>query len=129
VLTFAPRIRISVCTTRVDMRKSFDGLAVAAREIVGGDPLSGHLFVFFNRGADICKALWWASGGFCLFAKRLARGRFKLPAATPDAKHVVMDAAEFALILEGLDLRDAHRCKRWEPPGENISSPGNIRAG
>jgi transposase len=118
-----------VCTTRVEMRKSFDGLAVAAREIVGGDPLSGHLFVFFNRTADICKALWWASGGFCLFAKRLARGRFKLPATAVGATHLVMDAAELALILEGLDLSNAHRRTRWEPPSGNISSPGNIRAG
>lgn len=102
--------------TRVDMRKSFDGLAHAAREVVGQDPLSGHIFVFFNRSADICKALWWASGGFCIFAKRLARGRFKLPKAKPDAGCVVMDATELALILEGLDLTNAKRRKRWEPP-------------
>jgi len=128
VLTFAPKISVSLCTTGVDMRKSFDGLAIAARSLIGADPMSGHLFVFFNRHADICKVLWWASGGFCIFAKRLARGRFKLPRLSSDATHVVMDATDLALILEGLDLTNARRRKRWEPPRhqQEITATRNI---
>ena|GEM_PF-5031033 len=34
------------------MRRSLDGLAVMTREIIWEDPLSGHLFVFFNRRRD-----------------------------------------------------------------------------
>ncbi len=33
----------------IDMRKQIDGLAGAALLTVGGDPLSGHVFLFFNR--------------------------------------------------------------------------------
>lgn len=29
----------------VDLRKSFDGLAVIARQVVRQDPMAGHLFV------------------------------------------------------------------------------------
>jgi len=116
VLTLAPTVSLYVCTAPIDMRKSFNGLAIASQQTIGGDPLSGRLFVFFNRNRNICKALWWASGGYCIFAKRLARGRFRVP-SDPSAgqKHVEMDAAELALILEGIDLVATKKRPRWNP--------------
>jgi transposase len=39
-------VQVWVATTPVDMRKSFDGLAEVVRSFLGGDPLSGSLFVF-----------------------------------------------------------------------------------
>jgi hypothetical protein len=33
-------VRILVCTVPQDMRKSFDGLALAARQVLGEDPQS-----------------------------------------------------------------------------------------
>ena len=39
-------VRIWVATRPVDMRKGFDGLAEVVRAFLGGDPLSGDLFVF-----------------------------------------------------------------------------------
>ena len=115
MLTLASSIRVYVCTQSVDMRKSFDGLSIAARHVVGGDPLGGHLFVFFNRRADLCKVLWWSSGGFCLFAKRLSRGRFRQPTPIAGANHVELGSTELGLILEGIDLRDIKKRTRWEP--------------
>ena len=116
MLSLAPAVWLYVCTTPVDMRRSFNGLAICVRQMFGKDPVSGNLFVFFNRRSDICKALWWASGGFCIFAKRLAKGSFKLP-QTPPARqqYVEMSAAELSLILEGIDIRNARRRKRWNP--------------
>lgn len=116
MLTLPPTVRLYVCTERVDMRKSFDGLAIAARELVGGDPLSGHLFFFFNRRGDICKAVWWSAGGYCLFGKRLAKGRFRVPAPPGRGKsHVELEAGELALLLAGIDLRDTRKRTRWSP--------------
>lgn len=116
MLTLAPTVRLYVCTTPIDPRKSFNGLAIASQQTIGGDPLCGRLFVFFNRNRNICKALWWASGGYCLFAKRLARGRFHVPTEPPPGQqHVEMDAAELALILEGIDLAATKRRVRWNP--------------
>ncbi len=116
MLTLAPTVQFYVYTTPIDMRRSFNGVAISTRELIGGNPLSGELFVFFNRGRTICKALWWASGGFCLFAKRLSRGRFRVPTEPPlGQQHVEMDAAELALILEGIDLSGAERLVRWKP--------------
>jgi transposase len=119
VLTLAPTVRLYVCTVAIDMRRSFNGLAISTRELIGGDPLSGQLFVFFNRNRNICKALWWASGGFCVFAKRLSRGRFRVPSEPPiGQQHVEMDAADLALILEGIDLAASKRQVRWHPKRE-----------
>lgn len=121
-------VRILVCTQPVDMRKSFDGLANAARLLMSEDPLSGHLFVFFNRRGDHIRVLYWDHGGFMLVCKRLEQGTFRLPwSGVADdcsvlASHHVIASAELALILEGIDLRGARRRKRWSPPipgGEN----------
>src|SRR5688572_3362941 len=42
-------VAIYVATTPIDMRKSFGGLAAAARESLRKDPESGALFVFANK--------------------------------------------------------------------------------
>ncbi len=126
MLSLPPTVKLYVCTTPVDMRKSFSGLAVAAQHIVRENPLCGHLFSFFNRRGDICKTLWWSSGGFCLLAKRLERGRFRIPAEPPDGQqHVEMGVAELTLILEGIDLRGATRRKRWKPTHRKNDSRAN----
>ena len=49
-------VKIFVCTRPVDMRRSFDGLALAAREVIGEDPRSGALFCFVNKRRDRLKA-------------------------------------------------------------------------
>ncbi|KYG01807.1 IS66 family insertion sequence element accessory protein TnpB [Sorangium sp. So ce1151] len=99
------RVAIYVATEPLDLRRSFDGLAAVVREVLRQDPLSGALFLFFNRAADRVKALWWDRSGYCLLYKRLERGTFRAPrAVTPGATSVVIDAAELAKILEGIAL-------------------------
>lgn len=70
------RIRVFVYGRPVDMRKSFTGLIALATQGLGQDPLSGHVLVFISRRGDYVKALYWDRTGFCLWAKRLERGRF-----------------------------------------------------
>lgn len=57
------RMAIYVATERLDLRRSFDGLAGVAREVLREDPLSGALFMFFNKAADRVKILWWGAPG------------------------------------------------------------------
>lgn len=115
MLNLPPSVRLYVCVEPINLQKSFDGLSVAARRVVDADPLSGHLFVFFNRSKDLCKVLWWDRNGYALYAKRLERGRFHVPTAPrPGARHLEMEAAELSLILEGIDLTGARRRPRWE---------------
>ena len=122
MLTLPPAVRIYVAVEPVDIRKSFDGLSAAVREILRNDPLSGHLFVFRNRRADRMKILFWDRSGYCLVYKRLERGTFHLPAeAAAHATHLEMESAELALMLEGIDLRGATRRPRWDPQHARVS--------
>jgi hypothetical protein len=42
--------RIWLAAEPADMRCGFDRLAERVRSVIGADPLSGHLFLFFSRG-------------------------------------------------------------------------------
>lgn len=96
--------RIFVCTQPVDMRMSFDGLAAWARDVLGHNPESGALFLFTGKRATTLKVLRWDKSGYCILYKRLARGVFRMPAATTDATSVLIEPRELALILEGIEL-------------------------
>ncbi len=99
------RMAIYVATERLDLRRSFDGLAGVVREVLREDPLSGALFMFFNKAADRVKILWWDRSGYCLLYKRLERGTFRVPHARESgAKRVTIEAAELGKILEGITL-------------------------
>jgi transposase len=96
------------------MRRSFDGLAAMTQETIEQDPLSGHLFVFFNRRRDRVKILFWDRTGLCIWYKRLEEGVFKLPSGKePDQRSIETSSADLSLILEGIDLAGAKRHKRY----------------
>ena len=114
MLTLPCSVRIYVAAEPVDLRRGFDGLAAAARQLIGADPMSGHVFVFLNRRRNRIKLLVWDRTGFLQVYKRLERGTFTLTTEPRiGQRHVEMDAGELGLMLEGLDLRGARRRKRW----------------
>lgn len=85
----------------VDMRKSFDGLVALVKNTLREDPLSGSLYVFINRRRSYVKLVYWDRTGFCLFAKRLERGRFVLPG---DEETLELSEQAFHLLLDGIVL-------------------------
>ena len=116
MLTLPPSVRIFVCLAPADMRRSLDGLAAMTREIIREDPLSGHLFVFFNRRRDRTKILFWDRSGLCLYYKRLEKGVFRLSEFEHSKRvRAEIEAAELSLILEGIDLSNAKRRVRFIP--------------
>lgn len=79
--------------------------------------MSGHLFIFRNRTADRVKVLYRGGHGLCLWCQRLEAGRYR----SPDPKDateagIELSAAQFAMILDGIDLSRVRRFKRYEPP-------------
>lgn len=119
-------VRVFLCTQATDMRKSFDGLIAATRALIGQDPLSGHLFVFVNGRANYAKVLYWSRGGYCLWAKRLERGRFARAVRTArvgDAPaSVPMTDTELMMWLDGIEIDQVKRRKRFVLPASTSAS-------
>ena len=95
------RVRVFLYGEPVDLRKSFTGLLALTKCSLQQDPLSGHLFVFVNRRGDFVKTLYWDRTGFCLWAKRLERGRFISDWRRIDSRE--LDWTGFKLWLEGIE--------------------------
>lgn len=116
MLTLPPSTRIFLATERIDGRKGIDGLCALVRsQRFSGDPLSGHLFVFFSRRGDRVRVLYWDRDGYVLITKRLERGTFRFPDVGAGEALRDVEAAELLLILGGIDLRAATRRPRWTP--------------
>lgn len=119
MLSLPPAVRVFLASAPVDGRRGIDGLAGLVREHFGEDPLSGHLFVFRNRRGDRAKILYWDRSGFWLLQKRLERGVFRFPVGPSrggsDGARVEVEAADLALLLEGIDLAGSTRRKRFTP--------------
>src|SRR5436305_15344321 len=82
--------RIYLCVAPTDMRKSYDTQALAVREHLGGDPLSGSWFVFRGKRGDRLKILYWDGDGYALWQKRLQAGTFEFPKVPPTDHHVAV---------------------------------------
>ena len=111
MLSLPSSVRVFLCLTPVDMRRSFDGLASVAEGVIRQDPLSGHLFVFRGRRGDRIKVLFWDRDGYALWYKRLETGVFRFPSQAGQAKEIT--AAELGMILEGIEVSTVTRHKRF----------------
>jgi transposase len=67
-------VRVYLCLSPCDMRKSFDSLHALVRDHLQLDALAGHLFVFASRRRDRVKILYWERDGFALWSQRLEAG-------------------------------------------------------
>lgn len=116
MLSLPPSVRLFVATQPVDGRKGADSLMVIVRDHFKQDPLSGHLFIFFSKRCERVRVVYWDRNGFAMWTKRLEAGRF-CPTFSSDGtlSSLAVEAAELALIVEGIDLAGARRRRRWQP--------------
>jgi transposase len=107
-------VRVYLCVTSCDMRKSFDGLQAMVTQTMELDPFAGHLFVFGNRRRDRVKILYWDRDGFAVWAKRLEEGSYAMPFETNGERRREITAQELGALLSGIDLSQAKRRKRYQ---------------
>jgi len=110
-------VRVYLCLTSCDMRKSFDSLQALVRDYLDLDPFAGHLFVFSSRRRDRVKVLYWDRDGFALWSKRLEEGTYALPVGeSPKEVRREITTQELGALLSGIDLASAVRRKRYKRP-------------
>jgi transposase len=111
-------VRVYLCLTACDMRKSFDGLHTLVREHMELDALAGHLFVFTSRRRDRVRILYWDRDGFAVWSKRLEEGTYAVPLAdNAEERRQEITAQELGALLSGIDLNQATRRKRYRRAG------------
>ena len=71
MLSLPAETHIYLCTTPIDLRKSFDGLSGLVESVFQRNVVDGHLFLFVNKRRDRIKALWWDRDGLIIWYKKL----------------------------------------------------------
>ena len=107
-------VRVYLCTSPCDMRRSFDGLHALVTGAMKLDAFAGHLFVFANRRKDRVKILYWDRDGFAMWAKRLEEGTYAMPFDEGDEPRREVTTQELGALLSGIDLSLAKRRKRYQ---------------
>jgi transposase len=103
MITVPAGVRVYLGMGPTDMRKGIDGLSMLVQELLKLDPFCGHLFAFRGRRGYLIKILYWDGQGFCLFAKRLEKGRFVWPPIVDGA--MTLTPAQFSVLVEAMDWR------------------------
>lgn len=114
-------LRIWLCCTATDMRKSFPGLSALVRHALHENPLDGALYVFVNRRRTLLKALYFEADGYCIWSKQLERGQFQVRFGSVAKQS--LQRSDWQCILEGIDLRSVRRLKRFKLPQNDRRSP------
>jgi transposase len=110
-------VRVYLCLTPCDMRKSFDSLQALVREHLELDAFAGHLFVFTSRRKDRVKILYWDRDGFAVWSKRLEEGTYAVAFGDSAERRREITAPELGALLSGIDLSAAKRRKRYQRAG------------
>jgi transposase len=118
VIHLPASVRVYLCTSPCDMRRSFDGLRSLVAGVMDLDAFAGHLFVFSNKRRDRVKILYWDRDGFAVWAKRLEEGTYAMPfedGSLPPGQQARREitAHELGALLSGIDLGRASRRKRY----------------
>lgn len=117
MLGIPPSVRIFVCKDPVDMRCGRYRLAAKVKEELSGNPLSGHLFLFFNRQRTSVKILYYDVSGYALWYKVLEGGRYTVP-----TKKSELSSLELSCILEGVNIDKLQRKRHFRLRNEcNVS--------
>lgn len=98
-----PATKIPLSTSATDLRKSYQTLSTLVQEKFAENPLSGAMFIFYNRSGDRLKILYWHINGLCLWQKRLEKGCFKFPNFAKGCNKITVTSYQLQGLMQGLD--------------------------
>lgn len=107
-----------LCTSFTDMRKGFDSLCGLVCSQMERDPLSGEIFIFFNKARTVIKLLHWERGGLVIYHKRLESGRFTLPLYEKEKRCYSILWRDLVLMTEGISVEKMKVHKRYKKPSK-----------
>lgn len=102
--------RVHLATGPIDGRKSFNTLCPIIKNTLTADPLSGQLFIFYNKKRNLLKALYWDRNGFCLWQKRLEEGRFVVPKNLSKTS-LELTQCQLHALVQGIDWKQIEKPK------------------
>jgi transposase len=100
-------IRIFIRPGKTDLRKAVNGLAGIVEQQMSGEPFSGNLYLFCNKGRKLLKGLWWDRNGFWLIQKRLEKDTYPWPQDELEARELTRE--QLQMLLKGIDFFRAHK--------------------
>ena len=101
MLIHGAQLQIWLYAQPVDMRKQFDRLAALAQNQLQGQASSGDLFAFVYRKRTQIKILYYDRGGYCLWSKRLEKGRFHQ--VISDTDKIGLNWTQLQCLIEGIN--------------------------
>lgn len=104
-------IRVWLCTTPTDMRKTYNGLSALVKSKLHENPLNGHLYVFINRKRSQMKILFFDRNGYAIWSKRLEQGQFVFHHNGEDKQR--LSFAQLQCLLDGIELNNTRQYKRY----------------
>ncbi len=108
--------QLYVSVNPTDFRKSYDGLSGVISSELTMVPTDGSLYVFFNKRRTQVKVMYYDSGGYCIWQKRLEQGTFANVSATSN-RYVTISTTEMLMLIDGINLAGKMRYrKRYKLP-------------
>ncbi|HUQ65408.1 MAG TPA: IS66 family insertion sequence element accessory protein TnpB [Flavitalea sp.] len=110
LLVLTDTYKFYFCSTKVDMRKSFDGLCGAVEKYMDRrvEKNQKEVYIFLNKNRTHLKLLLHENNGFTMLYRR-QKNRFTLPEITAEKGSIKLMATEVLSLLGGLML---HRSQK-----------------
>lgn len=110
LLVLTDAYKFYFCCTKVDMRKSFDGLCGVVEKYMSRrvEKNQKEVYIFLNKNRTHLKLLLHENNGFTLLYRR-QENRFTLPEFTSENGSIKLTATEVLSLLGGLML---HRTQK-----------------
>ncbi len=117
MIQITPQMRVVAAVEPVDFRRGIDGLARLCKDVLKEDPFSGWVFAFRNRSATALKILVYDGQGFCLFHKRLSRGKFSWWPSANNTPSKTLAAHQMQVLLSAGNPEAAQAAPVWRAVG------------